>query len=130
MLREFRDFINRGNFIDIAVGFVMGAAFGAVVSTFTSRLVTPLVGMVVHVDFDDWGRFGPADPGSGQPSGSVGAFVESFLNFLIVGFAVFLVVRAYNALQARHAEPAAEAGASEPQEVVLLREIRDALRSR
>lgn len=127
MLTEFRDFVNRGNFVEIAVAFVMGAAFGTVVTAFTERIVTPLVGLLVQVSFADIGTFGALDPTTGQPAGSVGAFVEAFVNFLIVAFAMFLVVKSYNRLKAHTAEPAAEEGTSEPENVVLLREIRDAL---
>jgi large conductance mechanosensitive channel len=129
VLAEFRDFINRGNFVDIAVAFVIGAAFGTVVSAFTGRIVTPLIGSVVSLDFDAFGQFGPLDA-NGVPAGSVGAFLEAFINFVIVGFVMFLVVKGYNAFKERTAEPAAEEGVSEPEDIVLLREIRDALVNR
>lgn len=137
MLREFRAFVNRGNFIDIAVAFVVGAAFGTVVSAFTGRIVTPLIGLFFGApDWDNLLTFGQVSPGAdGQlgtpddlPSGSVGAFLEASLNFLIVAFAMFLVVRAYNAFKARRATPEAEEPAADPEDIVLLREIRDALR--
>lgn len=136
MIREFRDFINRGNFIDIAVAFVVGAAFGTVVSAFTGRIVTPLIGLLFgSPDWDDIGTFGEVAPGpDGQlgtpddvPSGSVGAFLEASVNFLIVAFAMFLVVKAYNTFKNRTAEPEAEEGVSEREDITLLREIRDAL---
>lgn len=131
MLSEFRDFINRGNFVDIAVAFVIGAAFGTVVSTLTDRVVSPLIAYVFHVpDLTDVWTFGPTDPETGMQAGSVGAFVSSVLNFLIVGFVMFLVVKAYNHFQARHEEPEPEDAPAEPDEVTLLREIRDALVTR
>lgn len=138
MLREFRDFVNRGNFVDIAVAFVVGAAFGTVVSAFTGRLVTPLIGMLFGApDWENLGTFGNVSPGAdGQigtpddvPAGSIGAFLEAAVNFLIVAFMMFLVVKAYNAFKVRTSEPAAEQGVSEPEDIVLLREIRDSLRS-
>lgn len=129
MIREFRDFVNRGNFVEIAVAFVIGVAFGTVIETFTARIVTPLIGMLVQVSLAEFATFGPTDPDTGQPSGSVGAFIEALANFLIVAFVMFLVVKAYNSFKARTAAPEAEQDAvSESEELVLLREIRDALR--
>lgn len=129
MLQEFRDFVSRGNFVEIAVAFVIGVAFATVVDAFTGRVVTPLIGLLVDVNFDSLGTFGPTDPATGQPSGSVGAFLGAFLNFLIVAFVMFLVIRAYNRFKERTAEPGAEEGTSEPADVALLREIRDELRA-
>ncbi len=138
MLQEFRDFINRGNFVDIAVAFVVGAAFGTVVSALTGRIVTPLIGMLFGApDWENLGTFGDVSPGAdGQlgtpddvPAGSVGAFLEAAVNFLIVAFAMFLVVKAYNTFKVRTADPAVEEETTEPEDIVLLREIRDSLRS-
>ncbi|HSK97032.1 MAG TPA: large conductance mechanosensitive channel protein MscL [Euzebyales bacterium] len=124
MVREFRDFVNKGNFVDIAVAFVIGAAFGGVVTALTNRIVSPLVGMIVRVpSLEGMGRFGPVDPATGLEQGSVGAFVEALLNFLIIAFVMFLVVRVYNRF--RDQDPPA----APPEEVVLLREIRDELRA-
>jgi large conductance mechanosensitive channel len=131
MLREFRDFINRGNFVDIAVAFVIGVAFAAVVEALTGRIVSPLIGMVVDVDLAGVGTFGPPDAETGEPVGSVGAFVEALINFIIVGFVMFLVVKAYNRLRERTARGEVDEEApAEPDELVVLREIRDALTAR
>ncbi len=128
MIKEFRDFINRGNLVDIAVGFVMGAAFASVVTAFTTRIVSPLIGMIFDLSgLQNVWTFGPVDPETGVPVGSVGAFVEALINFVIVAFVMFLVVKAYNAAQARAEEEAEEAPAEPAEEIVLLREIRDAL---
>ena len=128
VIKEFRDFVNRGNFVDIAVAFVMGAAFGTVVTALTARIISPLIALVFEVsDLSGVGTFGAVDPATGQPTGSVGAFLAAVLNFVIIAFVMFLVVKAYNAFNARLKEPQAEAGVSEPEDVVLLREIRDAL---
>ena len=124
VLRDFRDFVNKGNFIDIAVAFVIGAAFGTVVTALTERTVSPLIGMIVRLpSLERFGTFGPQDPATGLPTGSVGAFVEALLNFLIIAFVMFLVVRLYNRFRDRTTPP------GPPEEVVLLREIRDALRA-
>lgn len=124
MLREFRDFVNKGNFVDIAVAFVIGAAFGAVVTALTERVVSPLIGMIVRLpSMEGMGVFGPIDEATGQQAGSLGAFVEAFLNFLIIAFVMFLVVRVYN----RFRDQDGPAGPSE--DILLLREIRDELRA-
>lgn len=117
MIREFRDFINKGNFVDLAVAFVIGAAFATVATTFNDRIVSPLIGLIGSVDsLGDVGTFANGE-------GSVGAFLEAVINFLIVGFAMFLVVKAYN----RFREADEPAGPSE--DVLLLREIRNELRA-
>lgn len=124
MVQEFKDFINRGNLVEIAVAFVMGVAFASVVSAFTDRIVSPLIGMVFNLsDLAGLGTFGEIVDGVQQ--GSVGAFVQAVLNFLIVAFVMFLVVKAYNRMQA--SEPAEEAPAEDPEDIQLLRQIRDSL---
>lgn len=128
MIKAFRDFINRGNLIDIAVAFVMGVAFAAVVTAFTARIVSPLIGMVFDLSgLQDVWTFGPLDPETGVATGSVGAFIEAFLNFVIVALVMFFVVKAYDAAKARGEGEEQAAPAPDPEDVVLLREIRDAL---
>ncbi len=123
MLQEFKDFINKGNLVEIAVAFVMGLAFAAAVTSFTSRIVTPLIGMIFNVsNLENTMTFGDIDPETGVPAGSVGAFLAAVLNFVIVAFVMFLVVKQYNKMKAAQEE--AEAG---PSEVDLLTEIRDNL---
>lgn len=118
MLAEFREFVNRGNFVDLAVGFVMGVAVTGVVTSIVERLVMPLIAVLVEQpNFDAIGTFGE--------DGSVGAVVTALVNFLLIAFVLFLIVKAYNRMQRSvpdEAEPEAD-----PEEVVLLREIRDAL---
>lgn len=124
MIREFRDFVNNGNFVDIAVAFVIGVAFGSVITALTQRLVSPLIGMIVRLpDLERIGQFGPEDPATGVPTGSVGAFVEALLNFLIIAFVMFLVVKTYNHFRDTE-EPTGP-----PEDIALLREIRDELRA-
>lgn len=125
MVKEFKDFITRGNLVDIAVGFVMGLAFAGVVTAFVSRIVNPLIGMIFSVSsLDTWLTFGNIDEATGLPAGSVGAFFGAFINFLIVAWVMFLVVKAYNRMKAKE-EEAAPAEPSE--ETQLLRQIRDSL---
>ena len=125
MIKEFREFINRGNLVDLAVAFVLGVAFASVVTVLTARIVSPLIGMVFDLSgLENMGTFGPADPETGIPVGSVGAFVEALINFVIVGFVMFLVVRAYNKSRKPEPEPEPEA---DPEDVVLLRRIAQAV---
>ncbi|MDX1448256.1 MAG: large conductance mechanosensitive channel protein MscL [Acidimicrobiia bacterium] len=125
MIKEFKDFINRGNLVDIAVAFVLGVAFASVVTALTTRIVSPLIGMIFDLSgLETMGTFGPADPETGLPVGSVGAFVQALLNFVIVGFVMFLVVRAYNKTQEPEPEPEP---AADPEDIVLLRRIAQAV---
>ncbi len=142
MLQEFKDFISKGNVVDLAVAVVIGAAFAPVVGTFVSRILMPLVGMVIgQPNFDTLGTFaceavpvvdGVAAPTAGliingaglECTGSVGAVLTIFVNFVLVALAVFLAVKAYNKTKAPEPE-AAPAGP--PADEVLLSEIRDLL---
>jgi large conductance mechanosensitive channel len=129
VLNEFKEFINRGSFVELAVGFVMGIAFQGVISTLTERVLTPAIAMVFgEPDFDALLTFGALDPETGLPVGSLGALLTALVNFLLVALALFLVVKAYNRMQRRNpGEPEPEA---DPEDVLLLREIRDSLRER
>lgn len=119
MVKEFKEFINRGNLVELAVAFVLGVAFASVVNALTTRVVSPLIGMVFNLSsLETMGTFGPADPETGLPVGSVGALVQATINFLIVGLVMFFVVRGYNRLKGPDPEPDAD-----PEEVVLLRQI-------
>ena len=116
MIKEFREFINRGNLIDIAVGFVMGVAFAAVVTSLTEDIINPIVAKIFNAqDLSDWV----------VSDIRVGAFVVAIINFLIVAFVMFLVVKAYNSMRARHEE---EEPAGPSEEIRLLTEIRNELR--
>ena len=126
MIKEFKEFINRGNLVDLAVAFVLGVAFAAVITSLTTRIVSPLIGMVFDLSgLETMGTFGPADPETGLPTGSVGAFVQALINFVIVGLVMFFVVRAYNRMQ--RPEPEVAEPEAEPEDVVLLRRIAAAL---
>ena len=131
MIAEFREFISRGNMIELAVAFVLGVAFQSVVSAITGRVLTPLIAWVFgEPDFDALLTFGAVDPETGIPAGSVGAVLTALLNFLLVAIALFLIVKAYNRLRRHQQEAdAATPDAAEPEDVVLLRQIRDALRT-
>jgi large conductance mechanosensitive channel len=124
-LQEFKDFIMRGNVVDLAVAVVIGAAFGAVVASFVSDLLTPLIAAI----------FGQQDFSSltftiNESTFRYGSFINALITFTMVAFAVFFfVVKPINHLRARQARGEEEAPAP-TEEVQLLTEIRDVLRNR
>lgn len=125
MVKEFRDFISRGNLVEIAVAFVMGAAFSGLVNTFITKIVNPIIGLIFSTaSLDTAMLFGKVDEATGLKSGSVGAFIGAIINFVIVAFVMFMVVRAYNRMK----KPAEAAPAAPPEDITLLREIRDSLK--
>ncbi len=132
MLKEFKEFAMKGNLVDIAVGFVMGAAFKQVVTSFTGGIVSPLIGLLFNADFKDLkyiAKQGVADE-SGKITGEVailyGEFLTNIIDFIIVAFVMFMVVKGVNALKKKE-EPAPEAPKGPSQED-LLTEIRDLLK--
>ncbi|MBO71961.1 MAG: large conductance mechanosensitive channel protein MscL [Actinomycetota bacterium] len=128
MIKEFRDFINRGNVVELGVAFVMGASFKSLVDVFTKRLVEPLIGLVLNMpNLENLGLFGDVDPSSGLKSGSLGAFLGETINYLIIAFVMFLVIKAYNHFNELIDDDDEETTASESKEVVLLKEIRDGI---
>jgi large conductance mechanosensitive channel len=141
MFKEFKTFIARGNVLDLAVAVIIGAAFGKIVTSLTEDIIMPLIGKVFGgLDFSSYFiRLGdvPANyTGSlsdyaalkkaGVPLFGYGEFVTQTVNFLIVAFIIFLLVRAVNRIVPKAEAPAA----ADPADVVLLREIRDELRAR
>ena len=126
ILQEFRDFAVRGNVADMAIGVVIGAAFGKIVSSFTNDLLMPPLGMITGgIDFSDK-KFVLKDAVGDVAGVSVnyGAFINVLIDFTIIAFAIFLLVKAMN--RAMPKAPPAPPGPSK--EEVLLTEIRDALR--
>jgi large conductance mechanosensitive channel len=138
---EFREFAIKGNVVDLAVGVIIGAAFGKIVDSLVKDLVMPVIGRLFGgLDFSNWFvMLAPPPPGyngpmtydaltkAGVPLFAYGNFITIVLNFAILAFIVFLMVRQFNRL--KRAEPAAPAAApATPEDVLLLREIRDALR--
>jgi large conductance mechanosensitive channel len=124
MLKEFKEFISRGNVIDLAVAVVLGASFTAVVTSFANDILLQLVAVVGgEPDFSDL-TFTISD----TPI-YYGRFLTALVSFLIVGFGVFLVVKAINAAQTFGREKNEEAPTPKTDEVVVLEEIRDLLRS-
>src|SRR5438477_2366102 len=138
MLEEFKKFALRGNVVDMSVGIIIGAAFVKIVDSLVKALIMPPVGLLLgKVDFSNLflvlkqgAIAGPyVSLEAAQKAGAVtvnyGIFINTAISFVIVAFAVFLLIRAINRLKAN--EPPAEPPAT-PEEVVLLREIRDALK--
>ena len=140
MLKEFREFALRGNVVDMAVGIIIGAAFGKVVSAMVDNVLMPPIGQLLgNVDFSDLflslsGTSYPtlaAAREAGAATLSYGIFVNALVNFVIVAFALFLVVKGMNTVRTRVEKPqAAAAPPPPPPELVLLGEIRDLLRAR
>ena len=126
MMSEFKDFAIKGNVVDMAVGLVIGAAFGKIVSTFVAKIISPLIGYISGgVDFSDaTTELIPAMEGKEALVMGTGAFFQTILDFVIIAFAIFMVVKAINS--AKKKEEAAPAAPSATE--TLLGEIRDALK--
>jgi large conductance mechanosensitive channel len=132
MLKEFKDFAMKGNLVDIAVGFVMGAAFNKVVASFTGGIVSPLIGLIFNADFKDLkyivkeGTMNDAGEKVGEVAVMYGDFLTNVIDFIIVAFVMFMIVKGVNKMKKKE-EPAPEAPAGPSQED-LLAEIRDLLK--
>lgn len=139
MFREFREFIAKGNVLDLAVAVIIGAAFGAIVKSMTDEIIMPLIGAIFGgIDFSNYFvllsvpevyKGSMSDYAALKEAGAAmigyGAFVSAVINFVILAFIIFLLVRTANRILARREEAAPPAG---PSEIDLLAEIRDALK--
>jgi large conductance mechanosensitive channel len=135
MLKEFKDFALKGNVLDIAVGIIIGAAFGTVVSSLVNDVVMPPIGLAMGgVDFSDLRIPVGTGPEGEVVAIGIGLFLNNVISFLIVAFAVFMVVKSFNKLRRLTEREAAVAPPPPPPapsaEEALLAEIRDLLRSR
>ena len=131
MFKEFREFIARGNVIDLAVGVVIGGAFGAVVKSLVDQIVMPPIGLATGgVDFAalKW-VLKPAAGKVAEVAIGYGAFINTIIQFLIVALVIFLMVKTINTLRRKEAEAPAEPAAPTTTEA-LLTEIRDLLKTR
>ena len=139
MLKEFKEFALKGNVLDLAIGIIIGAAFGAIVSSLVDDILMPPIGLVLGgVDFSqlfvvlsgdgDYNTIEQAKE-AGAVTWNVGLFLNAVIKFLIVAFAVFLLVKAINKVVRKQEQKAPEAP-KPAEDVVLLREIRDLLARR
>ena len=131
MLKEFKEFALKGNLLDIAIGFVMGAAFKSVITSFTGGIVSPLIGMVLKTDFKElkWivkdGVANAEGVIEGQIAVLYGDFLTNVIDFILVAFIMFLIVKAVNKMKKEEVEEAP--APSGPSQEELLTEIRDLL---
>jgi large conductance mechanosensitive channel len=132
VLKEFREFAVRGNVVDMAVGIIIGAAFGKIVTSLVADVVTPPLGLLIGgIDFS--GLAFTLSPGPPPVVVSYGKFLQNTFDFVIVAFAVFLLIKGVNALKRHHEIKQAAAAAPPPgptKEEALLTEIRDLLKHR
>ena len=127
MIQEFKDFIAKGNVMDMAVGIIIGAAFTAIVTSLVDDLINPIIGLFLGgVDF------GGLSASVGEATFTYGNFIMAIINFLIIAFVVFMLVKAVNRAKdaAAAEEEAAEEAPAGPTQEELLAEIRDALKAR
>ncbi|MEJ2803367.1 large conductance mechanosensitive channel [Comamonas sp. BIGb0124] len=142
MMKEFREFAIKGNVIDLAVGVIIGGAFGKIVDSLVKDVIMPLVGAVAgNLDFSNYyvviGDIpaGVADNltalrTAGVPVFAYGSFITVAVNFLILAFIIFLMIKQINRLKREEPKPAPAAPKAPPEDIVLLREIRDSLKGR
>ncbi|MCR1902093.1 large-conductance mechanosensitive channel protein MscL [Ligilactobacillus apodemi] len=120
MLKEFKEFISRGSVLDLAVGVIIGSAFTAIVNSLVKDLINPFIGLFLgKIDLSDL-KFSV-----GGANFMVGSFINAIINFLIIAFVIFLIVKAFNKVLPKKEEEAADEPAPE---VELLAEIRDLLK--
>lgn len=135
MLNEFKAFIARGNVLDLAVAVVIGAAFTAIVNSVVTDLIMPVIGAIGSVDFSNYflplsSNVTATSLAAAREQGAVfayGSFITALVNFLIIAWIIFLIVKAVNRVMPKK-EPAAPTGPSE--EILLLTQIRDELKNR
>lgn len=125
MIKEFKKFIARGNVIDLAVGVIIGGAFGKIVTSIVNDILMPLIGVVSGgIDFTGLSfRIGEAEI-------KYGNFIQNVIDFLIIAFCIFILVKIVNKITHKEEEKKEEVPAPKPDDVVLLEEIRDLLKQK
>jgi len=136
MFKEFRTFIVRGNVVDLAIGVIIGASFTGIVTSLVKDILMPPIGLILGgIDFSDFfvtlkGDHSITSLALAQKAGAVtlnyGLFINTLINFIIVAFVLFLIIRGVNRLK----KPEAATPAETPEDILLLREIRDQLKAR
>lgn len=137
MLKEFKEFALKGNVVDLAIGVIIGAAFGKIVESLVGDIIMPLIGAIGSVDFSNYFiglNSAVTSPvlADAKKQGAVlayGSFITIAVNFLIIAFVLFMVVKGINTLRRKEAAKPAEPVAP-PQDIALLSEIRDLLKQR
>ena len=128
LAQEFKEFAVKGNVIDMAVGVIIGGAFGKIVSSFVADIVMPVLGTLIGgVNFSDLAVQLGANPAGEPVLLKYGVFLQNVLDFVIIAFAIFMAIKGINKLK-RPAPTAAPAAV--PEDIILLREIRDQLKTR
>lgn len=131
MLKEFKEFAMKGSVVDLAVGVVIGAAFGKITKTFVAAIITPIVGYLTGgVDVAEW-KYTLQVPelakGMTPPTLAYGELIQVLIDFIIIAFAIFMAIKAMNSMKKKEEEAPAEPEKT-PEDIQLLREIRDALK--
>jgi len=120
MLKEFKEFAMKGNIVDLAVAVIIGGAFGKIVTALTSTIVMPIISLVI-------GKGGVTDMSFsiGKTIFPIGIFLQSVIDFILIALVLFMIIKAMNSLKKKEPAPAPPAT---PEDIILLREIRDALK--
>ena len=136
-ITEFKEFAMRGNVVDMAVGIVIGVAFGAIVTSLVNDVIMPPIGLILgNVDFSDlflnlsgqeYASAAEAKA-AGAPAIYIGLFINAVINFIIVAFAIFMLVKGVNRLRRQAEDPKSKDAPPPPADVMLLTEIRDLLK--
>ena len=125
MLKDFKEFIARGNVLDLAVGIIIGAAFGSIVSSLVDNIIMPLIGLIMGgVDFSS------LTITVGDAVIEIGLFIQSIVDFLIISFSIFMFIRLFNSVKKKQEEVEAEVVEEVNEQTVLLTEIRDLLKEK
>lgn len=129
-LKEFKEFISRGNVIDLAVGVIIGGSFTTIVNSLVNDIVMPTIGILFgKIDFTGL-KYVIAEANGDIPESAIcyGNFIQNVVNFILVAFVIFVVIKAINSLHRKKEEPKEEVVETVSEEVTLLREIRDSLK--
>lgn len=129
-ISEFKKFITKGNVVDMAVGIIIGSSFTAIVNSLVNDIIMPFVSLLIGgINFTDLKLvIRAATETTAETAINFGVFLQNIVNFLIVAFVLFTVVKTMNKLRAKKEEPKPAAPAPTPEDILLLREIRDSLK--